>query len=45
MPMPIAATGSELMLASIPSQYIVASDRGWATIDGIITIKAPMIER
>ena len=45
MPMPIAATGSELMLKSMPIRYITASDSGCATIDGIMTISAPSTDQ
>jgi len=38
--MPTAATGSELMFMSMPSRYITASDIGWATSDGNMTMSA-----
>jgi hypothetical protein len=45
IPMPTAATGSELMLKSMPSRYIVASESGCATSDGSITMKAPVTDQ
>ena len=44
MPMPTAATGSELMLKSMSRKYIIASESGWAMSDGSITMKAPMTD-
>ena len=41
MPMPTAATGSELMFMSMPSKYITASESGCATSDGSMTMSAP----
>ena len=41
MPMPTAATGSELMFMSMPKRYMTASESGCATSDGSMTMRAP----